>query len=89
MKRKEVSTDAGGERGQPKSFEDALARLEQIVERLESGEESLEDSLRLYEEATALGRYCQQRLQAAEERIAKLANERDDEPQRHEDTKGK
>ncbi|HUT73437.1 MAG TPA: exodeoxyribonuclease VII small subunit [Armatimonadota bacterium] len=75
MRRKKVTTDAGGERGKPKSFEDALARLEQIVERLESGEESLEDSLRLYEEATALGRYCQQRLQAAEQRIAKLANE--------------
>ena len=65
-------------RREPQSFEQALARLEQIVERLEGGEESLEDSLRLYEEATALGRYCQQRLQAAEERIAKLADEGDE-----------
>lgn len=94
MRRKEGSNDTAeakpqGRGGKAKSFEQALERLEQIVERLEGGEESLEDSLRLYEEAVGLWRLCEQRLRAAEERVAKLSNETDNEPQRHEDTKGK
>lgn len=54
------------------SFEDALSELETIVERMESGELSLEDSLTAFERGTALSKRCQQALDAAEKRIEVL-----------------
>jgi exodeoxyribonuclease VII small subunit len=54
-------------------FEAALAELEAIVQRLEQGEISLEESLRQYERGVALTRSCQQALQQAEEKIRVLA----------------
>jgi len=65
--------------GQSMTFEQALERLEHIVQRLEAGEESLEDSLRLYEEAVTLWRLCEKRLHAAQERIKVLTDQEDDE----------
>lgn len=50
-------------------FEDALARLEAIVRALEAGNLSLEDSLRAFEEGTALLRLCARQLQDAERRV--------------------
>jgi exodeoxyribonuclease VII small subunit len=55
------------------SFEDALRRLEVIVHRLESGEASLEESITLYSEGDKLRSQCEQRLQAAQARIEKIA----------------
>lgn len=60
MKRKETTGGATAEDAAPgagQTFEQALARLEGIVERLEGGEETLEASLRLYEEAVGLWRF--------------------------------
>ena len=54
-------------------FEGALAELEALVERMETGELSLEDSLCAYERGVALSRRCQQALDAAEQRIQTLA----------------
>jgi exodeoxyribonuclease VII small subunit len=54
------------------SFEAALARLEQIVQRLEKGELALEESLALYEEGVALSRVCHAKLEEAEGRIELL-----------------
>ncbi len=54
------------------TFEERLARLEEIVEQLESGEVGLDDSLRLYAEGTDLIRRCRADLQAAEQRIEQL-----------------
>ena len=54
------------------TFEQAMARLEQIVTTLESGRCSLDDSLKLFEEGTALTAYCSKQLQAAEQKIVKL-----------------
>ena len=54
------------------SFEASLERLHQIVERLESGELDLEDSLVLFEEGVRLSRASQARLNAAEKRIEEL-----------------
>ena len=54
------------------SFEAALEKLERIVDRLEKGELSLEESLRLYEEGIALSRLCHGRLEEAEGRIELL-----------------
>lgn len=51
------------------SFEAALKELEAIVSRLESGEETLEDSIRLYERGDALRARCADRLDAAQARI--------------------
>ena len=54
-------------------FEAALGDLEQIVEQLEQGDLTLEESLRAYERGVKLGRACQQALDAAEQRIQVLA----------------
>lgn len=51
------------------SFEDALKRLETIVQRLEGGEASLEDSITLYTEGQALKAHCEAKLASASARI--------------------
>ncbi len=51
------------------NLEEAFAQLESIVQRLESGEESLEDTLKLFEEGTALVNTCQKILDEAEQKI--------------------
>jgi exodeoxyribonuclease VII small subunit len=53
-------------------FEEALKRLTSIVERLESGELTLEQSLLLFEEGTRLSRSSQAQLDAAEKRVEEL-----------------
>ncbi len=50
-------------------FEDALSKLESIVEELESGELSLEESLTAFEEGIRLSRICSRRLSEAERKI--------------------
>ncbi len=57
---------------QPVRFEDALARLEQLVGLLEDGELDLEGSLANFEEGVKLVRLCSERLKAAELRIQAL-----------------
>ena len=59
------------------SFERALVRLEEIVRQMEAGEVTLEASLALFEEGTALSRHCAGKLDAAEERIRVLTDEGD------------
>jgi exodeoxyribonuclease VII small subunit len=54
------------------SFEDALKRLETIVQRLESGEASLDESITLYSEGDLLKKQCEARLKAAQEKIDKI-----------------
>lgn len=55
------------------TFEERLARLEKIVEKLESGETGLDESLKLYAEGAGLIKECRSILSAAEQRISKLA----------------
>ena len=62
------------------SFEAALKRLEEIVRRLESGDESLDESIRLYGEGDALRKQCEARLAAAQARIEKIQIGRDGQP---------
>jgi exodeoxyribonuclease VII small subunit len=50
-------------------FEEALSKLEGIVEKLESGELSLEESLSAFEEGIRLSRLCSKQLDAAEKKI--------------------
>jgi exodeoxyribonuclease VII small subunit len=57
-------------------FEAALEELEGLVERMEEGELSLEDSLKTYERGIELSRACQKSLDAAEQRI-RILSEKD------------
>jgi exodeoxyribonuclease VII small subunit len=54
------------------NFEDALARLEEIVEELEEGEAELDRTLALFEEGVKLSKLCHKRLEAAEKKIEVL-----------------
>lgn len=59
------------EPGEP-SFEQILARLQQVVERLESGELPLDESLAVFEEGIRLSRAGAKRLDEAERRVEEL-----------------
>jgi exodeoxyribonuclease VII small subunit len=54
------------------SFEKALAELEKIVARMESGELSLEQALATHKRGLELARFCQQRLEAAQQQVKVL-----------------
>ena len=54
------------------NFEEALKRLEEIVRQMEQGNVSLEDSLNLFEEGTALAASCGAQLDAAEQKVVRL-----------------
>jgi exodeoxyribonuclease VII small subunit len=56
-------------------FEEALGRLEQIVDQLEAGELPLETSLKVFEEGVALARRCAKYLEEAEKRIELLTKD--------------
>jgi exodeoxyribonuclease VII small subunit len=60
-----------------KTFESALGELERIVRKLEDGEMSLEESLKLFEDGVKLSRDCQERLDQAERRIEVLLKDAD------------
>ena len=61
-----------GKKTPPLNFEAALEELEQLVERMETGELSLEASLQAFERGVALTRECQKALKDAELRVAAL-----------------
>jgi exodeoxyribonuclease VII small subunit len=56
-------------------FEERLARLEQIVTKLESGDVGLDESLKLYAEGAGLIKDCRKTLAEAEKKIAKLTED--------------
>ena len=60
-----------------KSFEAALARLEQITEELAGGDESLESSLKKFDEGMKLAGFCQEQLNEARAKI-EILMEKDD-----------
>ena len=70
-----MKKEGRGGRKKPESFEDALKRLEEIVQRMESGDLALEDSLGLFEEGVRLTRVCSQRLDEAEKKIELLVED--------------
>ncbi|MDF1544256.1 MAG: exodeoxyribonuclease VII small subunit [bacterium] len=57
----------------PKDFETAVARLEEITELLESGDESLEKSIKLYTEGLEIAGFCSEQLNEAEKKIKIIA----------------
>ena len=59
------------------TFETAMTRLEAIVNQLESGKATLDESLALYEEGIALVRLCSERLDRAEQKIKIIRSDAD------------
>lgn len=66
---------------QKDSFEQSLARLDEIVRHLEKGDLPLSDSLSLFEEGTGLIRRCGAMLDEAEQKVVKLKKGPDRQPQ--------
>ena len=59
-------------------FEASLGQLEQMVEQMEDGELSLEESLKAFEQGVKLTRECQQALQEAEQKVQLLSEQSGD-----------
>lgn len=57
------------------TFSQALARLEQVIEKLESPDLQLEEGLKLLEEGVSLHKYCKDQLMQAQLKITKLLKE--------------
>ena len=55
------------------TFEAALAELESVVARLESGDVPLEESITLYARGAELRAHCEDKLKAAEARVTEIA----------------
>lgn len=55
-----------------KNFEEAISELEYIVDRLERGELSLEESMEAFQKGVELSRYCSKKLDEAEKKITVL-----------------
>ncbi len=64
----------------PMTFEQSLARLEQIVKRMESGDVPLEEALSLFEEGTALAGACGKLLDKAELKVFQMTKGADGAP---------
>ena len=54
------------------TFEDGLKKLENIIEKLESGEVDLEKSVELYEEGVKLKNFCEAKLKKVDQQIKKI-----------------
>jgi len=70
--KKERATGETATFKEPKSFEAALGRLEEIAIRLESGETGLEESLLIYQEGIGLSAWCQKKLNEAQKKLKLL-----------------
>lgn len=62
------------------TFEQSMARLEQIVRAMERGDVALEESLKLFQEGTALVRSCQKLLEDAQLQVKKIMTAPDGTP---------
>lgn len=56
------------------NFEQAMERLEMIVKKLESGEGSLDEAMKLFEEGSKLSRKCTAMLDKAEQKVTRLVS---------------
>lgn len=61
---------------QNRNFETAISRLEEIIDTMNSGKVSLDESLKLYEEANDLIIFCDKRILQVEHRITELTEQR-------------
>ena len=58
-------------------FEDSMTRLEEIVNQMESGDQPLEDTLRLFKEGMRLSEYCSEALTEAQRKVEVLVKKAD------------
>jgi exodeoxyribonuclease VII small subunit len=63
-----------------KNFENAMKRLEEIVQDLEGGDLSLEESLKVFEEGMNLIKFCSEKLEEVEQRVTLLVKDADGKP---------
>lgn len=68
------------ERIETMSFEEAMAELERTVDRLESGDTPLDESIKLFEYGSQLKKRCETTLKAAQEKIEKITLDADGVP---------
>ena len=66
---------AKGTNNQKMSFEEAMDALEKIVQELEKGESTLEESMQLFTEGMALSRLCSEKIDSIEHRITQLVKD--------------
>lgn len=59
------------------TFEEAIFRLEEIINLINSGKSSLDDSLKLYEEADSLMEFCEKKISFVEQRMTELMKKHD------------
>ena len=59
-------------------FEESLARLEDIVRKMEAGDMTLEESLKAFEEGIKLARLCSRKLDEAERRVEILLKQEEE-----------
>lgn len=57
------------------SFEDAMNKLEQIVDRLEEGDVPLEEAIAFYKEGMELSKLCHDKLKSVEEQLTQIITE--------------
>jgi len=75
-----VGADAQGKTGKKKktdTFEDAMKRLEEIVEKLEKGDLPLEEAMSAFSEGVGLVRLCHEKLEEAEKKVQLLVQGED------------
>lgn len=60
------------------SYEEAMYKMEDILKKLESGNNKLDDSLKLYEEGIKLYRYCNEILDRAELKVSKFNDQNEE-----------
>jgi exodeoxyribonuclease VII small subunit len=65
--------------GSEPSFEEAVERIESLIEDIETGRVGLDQSLKAFEEGMALIRACRSRIERAEQRVAELLEDESEE----------
>jgi len=73
-----MSTTKPAETAKPINFEQSMSELDELVEALENGELSLEDSLTAFEKGIKLTKTCQQQLDQAQQKVSLLVGDGDD-----------
>jgi len=61
----------------PQKFEQAMKRLEEIVQQMEQEDLSLDDSLKIFEEGMELSKFCYEKLNQAEQMLKKIVKKED------------
>lgn len=72
---------------EPIRFEEAMLKLDEVVQKLETGDVPLEDAISLYKKGMELSAYCHEKLQDAEKQLISIID-KDDQEVEFDPTKG-